>query len=180
MNERFYDVSGAVLFLKAAGYKISKGTFYNDRKRPGLLTSEKGKYTEKSLRCYAKRKPLQRVDLKPDEIQTNHLDLKNQLLKARVKEIEFKNRIKAGELVELNRVESEQAMKAAVLKTALLNHVRLSMPDIIRIVDGNLSNLDAAVEYWSDEIETFLHEFSRLDEIKVIIKKGTSDDDGNN
>ena len=54
------------------------------------------------------------------------------------------------------------------------------MPEINRIVDGKLATLNAAVEYWSDEIETFLHEFSRLDKIEVVIKKGAIDGDGDN
>ena len=122
MSEKLHDVAGAVLFLKTAGYKISKATFYNDRKRPGLLTSEKGKFTEKSLKRYAKKKPLQRVDLTPEKSQVEHLDLRNRLLQAKIKETELKNRIKAGEYVEFKKVEVEQALKAAVLKTALLNH----------------------------------------------------------
>ena len=171
MTEDMLNAKESIKLLQAEGFKVSKSTFYEDRKRSGLIKSDGGKFSKENLLKYAKKKPLPYTDQRPPKSATEHIELKNRLLRARAEEAELRNQITAGKYVEREEVALEQAIKAAAFKSGLVNLARIVMPELVRIVGGRHSKVQDAALYWADRIEDLLHEFSKLDVLKVVIEQ---------
>jgi len=162
-------------YLQRLGYKIGKSKFYADCKAGLCRMQADGGVTEADLKSYVVKAGLVKPDQVAYEIESSDLQRKKQRrevekLEAQVEEMTIRLDVMKKNLLDRNRVETEQAVKAGALMAGLNYLFRSIGRDIIRLVEGDYRHTQSLIAFLIETAEDLFDEFAKMEEIEIEVK----------
>jgi len=164
------NVPAVVEYLTAAGWRIKKSAAYKHHKEGKLRPGDDGKYKISAVNKYAAVN-LKRLDGKGKDFlerlteEKARVELEKE--KAKLEQIQHKNKMAAGLFVPREAFEQELAKRAAVLKSDVENFIRGGAEKTIALVAGDPAKAPALIEHQLDAAADWLNRYSGDKEFKV-------------
>jgi hypothetical protein len=159
----------AIAYLKDAGFKISKSTFYRHFAAGKIGPQPDGAFLKADLDTYAnkflKLKDGTLADTDdPAPVVDDALDKKRtweaRKIKAQAKHWEVKAAVLRGEYVERASYERALARRASIFKSDGENFFRVNAGEIINIVKGDPALAPDLIDFCLAQFEAWLHRYS--------------------
>lgn len=159
-------------YLQRLGYKIGRSKFYQDCKAGLIRMQAGGSVLESDVKAYIAKAGLVKPDQIAYEVESSDLQRKKQereveKLTAQVEEMTIKIDVMKKNLLNRDRVETEQAIKAGTLVAGIQHTFRNFARDSIQLVEGNLKHTRTLIKFWVTKTEDLFDEFARMEEIIV-------------
>lgn len=182
MPEIIGNLADVARFLKENGYcapgketPVKKSKVYDDPKKGILtfadpkaitLTEVQAYITKTNLLQLSKRRSDEMEDLRLIEMRENVRIARN-----KAERTAFENAVLFGKYLEKEKVELETSLKFSLLESLLKNSARADIPDWIEKVGGDQKKAQILCDKIYAMIDGKLDQISRMDEIKLILKR---------
>ena len=160
----FKNVSEVYEYLTDESWKISSAKLYRDVKQGLLKKNEKGHFTLESVKSYAGNF-LRKVYDSGDLDDAGELSI--QKLKQEIEIGEIKKRMleadelqKKGEYVPKSQYAKDLGMRMAVLRSDLMSLVYDSVPELIKMCDGDSEKISGAIQFMKNKVYDVMRRYA--------------------
>ena len=173
MQQEFKNRYHVWQYLKAQGWKVARGTFYNHVKEGRLRPDARGVFSlekiEKYLNFNLKTKELAKTE-KLERVQEKKARLEANLLEVKVNRERLKYNLEQGKSILRDDVELELAGKAVVLETNLKAMILARAGEFVALVEGQEKKTGELVRAMMTELDQALNEFATTREYQVVFE----------
>jgi hypothetical protein len=158
-EKKFKNALEATAFLQDQGWKVKKSSTYRHIQEGKLRPEVDGAFTEKTVLRYAKNF-LNRLDGTParrgDRAQQDRAEVEGRKLRAQSRLWEMKAAILEGNYVQRTEFEIALAQRAVLFRNDLTSFCYTFAPEIIHLVNGDVSKVSELIEAMKDKIDDVL------------------------
>lgn len=171
---RFKKLSDVVKWLNGEGYKIKKSKVYMDAKAGYLSASEDGTFSQESVLAYVHTQSLEKIaDNKAgklDALSEQRLKKEVEKLTVQVEKLTWDMERDQGKYLAKEDVRTELALKISAFEAGFKHIAVTRASDWIAAVAGRQEKQQVLVDMVNNAIDTLLDEFSRVEELDLIIE----------
>jgi len=170
-------------YLIKSGWNVSQSTFYKHVKEGKLVPDKddglfKKRPVDKYGRTHLPRVETgKKVDEEADDLARRKQRAEIDKLEHFIKREKFKHDVEQGKYILRERIQIEQAGKAAVLYAGLKSKARSRAPEIIAAVKGDQTRTGELITMLIDMIDEGLHKYSSVKEFQVVFPAGAKGDE---
>jgi hypothetical protein len=173
-GNRFKKLSEVVKWLNSEGYKIKKSKVYMDAKAGYLAASDDGGFSQESVLAYVHTQSLEKIaDNKAgklDALSEQRLKKEVEKLTVQVEKLTWDMERDQGKYLAKEDVRTELALKISAFEAGFKHIAVTRASDWIAAVAGRQEKQQVLVDMVNNAIDTLLDEFSRVDELDLVIE----------
>jgi len=157
-----------VRHLADQGYKVKKSKVYKDAKEGRLRVAADGTISDEHARIYAatlvkvadRAGDIEAGTLKKQSKEIERLTLQNEKLRF---DLEQDRKV----YVRRTDMETDLALRCAVLEAGLKHTIQSRMQELVRVVDGKTDRCQAAVDLLFGAVDGLLNDYARAEAVEV-------------